>query len=456
MVGAPRAARRQGEDVVRRLIPIVAVWGCAQLGAPPGGPEDHNPPHLLRVSPDTNAVNARPKSVELRFDEIVNERPARGGADLASLFLVSPRRGRVDVRWHRSRVEIRPRRGWQPNTTYIVTQLAGVSDLRGNADSVEHRYIFSTGATRAPSLIKGQVFDWVAAKVAPRAWVEAIHLPDSLTYGEFADSLGRFVIRYVPPGRYLVRAIIDANANRVLDRRELFDSATVTLADSATHEMLAFVHDSIGAGLAEVEARDTLTLRVAFDRPLRPGVPVRATQFSVKASDSSAVPITSVTLGTVYERAQADTARAKATADSIARARAADSIARANPQPARPTPPPAAVAPPARRPPGTPRDTTPPPKPSAPIPETYAIIKLGRPLAPATSYRLHADSLRSLMGIARSSDRVFTTAKARAPGDSTRPRPDSARPPAPVRRPPGGDDPALRIVRELFTPGTRQ
>ena len=264
-----RTAGRQGEDVVRRLIALLAVVGCAQLGSPPGGPEDHAAPHLLRISPDTNALNARPKSVELRFDEVINERPGRGGGELSGLFLVSPRRGRVDVKWHRSRIEIRPRGGWRPNTTYTITQLAGVTDLRGNADSLEHKYIFSTGPTRSPALIKGQVFDWVAGKVAPKAYVEAIHLPDSLTFGEYADSLGRFVVHYVTPGTYLVRAFVDANSNRTLDRRELFDSATVQLTDSVSHEMLAFVHDSVGVGIAQVELRDSLTLRVGFDRPLR-------------------------------------------------------------------------------------------------------------------------------------------------------------------------------------------
>jgi hypothetical protein len=463
MVRATGAARGQGKDVVRKLILLVAVLGCAQLGTPPGGPEDHNPPHLLRVSPDTNAVNARPKSVQLQFDEIINERPSRGGsADLSELFLISPRRGRVDVRWHRSRIEIRPRRGWRPNTTYVITQLPGVSDLRGNADTVEHQYIFSTGPSRAASFIRGQVFDWATGQAARRAYVEAIHLPDSLTYGEYADSLGRFVVRYVPPGQYLVRGIIDANSNRVLDRRELFDSATVVLTDSASHEMLAFVHDSIGAGLAEVDVRDSVTLRTRFDRPLRPGVAVAASQFSLKASDSSVVPIASLTLGSVYEKQQADSARAKAVQDSIARARQADSIARANPRAARP-PQPALPTPP-RRAERPPRDTTPPPKPSAPIPETYAIIKVGRALAAATTYRLRGDSLRSLMGIARSTDRVFITPhtmqradSTRPRGDSTRPRPDSVRRPdstrrpPPARRPPPRDDFSLQLVRELFT-----
>jgi hypothetical protein len=435
---------------VRKLILLVAVVGCAQLGAPPGGPEDRNPPRLLRITPDTNALNARPRSIELRFDEVVNERPAQGGQDLANLFLLSPRRGRVEVDWHRSRLEIKPRRGWVPNTTYTLTQLRGVSDLRGNSDSTEHRYIFSTGPTRAPALIRGIVFDWVAARPAPRAYVEAVHLPDSLTYAELADSVGRFVFRYVPPGRYLLRAVIDANTNRVIDRRELFDSATVTVGDSISREMLAFVHDSVGPGVTTVELQDSLKLRITFDRPLQSGVAVPASRFSLKAADSTVIPIASVSLGSVYEREERDSARAKAVRDSVRQVQIADSIRRANPQAApRPAPP---AAPPPRRPAGPARDTTPPPRPSAPIPETYAIIRLTRPLAPATSYRLHADSLRSLMGVARSSDRVFLTPRSRSASDSTRPRPDSTPGAPPVRRPPGRLELSMRLVRELFSP----
>ena len=333
-----RTALGQGQDIVWRLILLLTAVGCAQVGAPPGGPEDRNPPHLLRVSPDTNALNARPRNVELRFDEIINERPARGGQELENLFLISPRRGRVDVRWRRSRIEIRPRRGWAPNTTYTITQLPGIADLRGNADTTEHRYVFTTGPSRGTANISGQVFDWVAGRAAPRAYVEAVQLPDSLTYAEYADSLGRFTFRYLQPGRYHLRALIDANTNRALDRRELFDSATITLADSVQREMLAFIHDSLGPGIAEVSVTDSVTLRVTLDRPLQSNVAVEREQFSLRAADSSVVPITELLVGSAYERVLADSTRAKAVRDSIRLAQVADSIRRANPQapPARP------------------------------------------------------------------------------------------------------------------------
>jgi hypothetical protein len=417
---------------VRRLIVLVAVAGCAQMGSPPGGPPDARPPVILRVSPDTNAVNARPDEFEIRYDEVINERPARA-SELAQVYLVSPvpADGRIEVRWRRDRVEISLRRGWRANTTYTVTQLPGLSDLRGNVDTSAHTFIFSTGPTRPNTVIRGQVFDWVAGRAAPRAYVEAIQLPDSLTWITYADSLGRFEIPYAPPGEYHLRATVDANSNRVLDRRELFDSATVKLADSVTREMLAFLHDSVGPGIGEVAVRDTLSLRVTFDRPLLPSAEVSLAQFSLKAADSTVVPLAGLTLGSAFEKAEADSARARAVADSIRRVAVEDSIRRATGRPA-PTPPAARQAAA-----GDTAQREPPPRPSRPSPESYAILRLERPLQPATSYRLQADSLRNLIGIARSSERVFTTPAAGV-RDTTDTLPPPPRPPndSAGRRPP--------------------
>jgi hypothetical protein len=437
MVVAPGTARGQGPVAVRRLIVLMALAGCAQAGVPPGGPPDKNPPRLVRITPDTNALNVRGDAIAFEFDEVVSERP-RGAPTLADLFIVSPSRGPSGVSWRRRSVQIMPRGGLRPNTTYTVRMLPGMVDLNGNTDSSGVTIVFSTGPTLATGRIAGRVFDWVAAKPAPRAVVEAIALPDSARYGAEADSAGAFVIMHMPPGQYLLRALIDQNRNGAVDGRELFDTLTVTLTDSLRHEMLAAVRDSLGVGLATADLRDSLTLRLTLDRPLDTlFVPARR-YFSIKMSDSSVVEYDTIFTQAEVDRRTADSTRNRAIQDSVRRAFVADSILRADSvrtaaAPATATPPP---RPTGRRPgatnappPAPPRDTSNRivPKPSARIPTTVLYVKFRQALRPATSYRITADSLRSVTGAVRTSSRVFTTPRPVARPDTGKAPPDTGR-----------------------------
>lgn len=412
--------------------------GCASPGAPPGGPPDEDPPQLLRVRPDTNAVGQRPDHMELRFDEVVSETP-RGANNLGDLFLISPRDGDPRVRWKRSRIELGPRRGWRANTTYTVTMLPGLSDLRGNADSASRTFVFSTGPTMPPTRLSGVVFDWVGSRVAPGAFVEAIALPDSVAYVTVADSVGRFTLRHLPAGRYLLRAIVDQNRNRGLDPRELFDSATVSLTDTLTREILAFVHDSVGPSISGITERDSVTLRVSFDKAIDTAQRISPALFTLKRADSSVVQIATAVSGRDFDKAVEDSTRRKVVEDSVRRVAVADSARRADSVRAdsagRPIP-----RQPARVPPRAAADTATrrePPKPRVPPPYTDVVLRLAAPLERGTSHRLRADSIRSLLRIARSSERVFTTAKASPARDSIPPaRRDSGNTQPPARRPP--------------------
>ena len=399
------AAVGQGAGAVRRLTLLVALAGaaCASQGVPPGGPPDALPPEVVAVVPDTGAVGRPPKYVEFHFNEVVAER-SRSGPSLAALVLVSPRDGEPRVRWKRDRILVRPRRAWRPNTVYVVTLLPGLADLRGNARTEGATALFSTGGAIPDTHLDGIVFDWLGRKPVPRALVQAITIADtSIVYVTVADSAGIFRLDHVPPVRYVVRAVVDANNNRALDPREAWDTTAVTLADSSSLELLAFVHDTVGPRINAVVVRDSVTLRVTFDRPVDTTQTLGTAAFTLRAADSSAVPILEVTAGSRFD--SLEIARTQRRADSARRAdsttRGVDSTARRADTPPRP----ASVAP---RLPRAKRDSTPQRVLSVRAPETDAVIRLGAPIVAGVGYRLRAADIRGLLGYARTSERAFT------------------------------------------------
>lgn len=441
MKQSPRLRRTDAS----RIAATITLAACASASPPPGGPPDAEPPRLVRITPDTGAVAVRPPAVVFRFDEVVSERP-QGAATLAALFLVSPRDGEPRVDWDREAIEVRPRRSWRPNTVYTVTMLPGLVDLRSNVRKEGATAVFSTGPTIPDTRVTGIAFDWVAEKPLARAFVEAV-TPDSVVYVTSADSTGRFAFRHLPAGPYVVRAFGDANANRIREPREAYDSASVTAvegtgADSVrapSVELLAFVHDTLGPRIQTVTVRDSVTLRVEFDKPLRVGARLTRSDFALKRGPDSTVvaialaePARDADARAAAQR-EAESRRDTTTRqDSVLRARSADS-ARLVTEKLRPLPPnirPAPAPAPSQTL-ATRRDTMANPRPSRPAPDIMYEVRTAAPLAPGTTYRLTVTGARNLLGYTRPSDRAFTTPK---PDTTARVRGDSARRDTTVRR----------------------
>lgn len=401
----------------------LVLAACAQPGAPPGGPEDRLAPEVAAILPESGAVGAVPGRVRFQFDEVVSERP-QNVAGLAKLFLISPRHGEPRVSWRRREITVRPRDGWRPNTTYTVTMLPGLTDLRGNVRRAGSVTVFSTGGAIPATRVNGTVFEWSTGKIVPRALIEAI-AADSTTYVTISDSAGTFSLNHVPPGVYLLRAAIDANSNRAVDAREAFDSTRVTLADLVRVEFAAFVHDTLGPRISTVVIADSVTLRVTFDKPVDVTQDVTAESFALIGSDSAPHPIARAAFARRLVTSRDSVRRdSVARADSIRNAARRDTFPDPDPTPAVPLP--ARVA----------RDTTPVPSMSRPLPEVEVVVTLARPLAAQSAYRLRAIDIRNLMGVPRTSERVFTTPRPKTPADSTardttRATPPAAAPPRP-------------------------
>jgi hypothetical protein len=403
----------------------VAV-ACASIGSPPGGPERTTPPVLVNVSPESGSVNARLENAVFDFDVVVNDRSG-GGGGIESLFLVSPSEGAPRVRWRRSRVEVRPRDDFRPNTAYAITILPGIADLRGNITTTGRTIVFSTGPTIPAFQVMGRVFDWSNERVAPNAFIEVMRVPDSLRYLGTADSTGQFVVGPLEEGTYIVRAIMDANRSRGADPAEPWDSVQVTVRGTSPFlELLAAQRDTIAPRLLTVTAPDTLTINTSFDRPLSAHVPLTPASFQVIDSDSARLRI-----ARVLTRSQADAERAAR--DSAARRDSAAAIdttrrdtTRARPQ----TIPPRAAVPLAVA------DL----KPSRPAPPRDIVIRLDtiNPLRRGASYRVIAVNATGLLGATRTSERLITVPAAAARRDTTVAPPGrdtTTTPPPPLRQP---------------------
>ncbi|MDB4875755.1 MAG: hypothetical protein JWM41_2201 [Gemmatimonadetes bacterium] len=415
---------------MRRLIGIAAAFAavaaCASSGAPPGGAERHTPPEIVEITVDSGQTNVNIKSVEFKFDEVVSDRPAGAGAALDQIFLISPRDGAPVVSWHRTRVDVRPRKGFRPNTAYRITMLPGLMDLRNNVRKDTRTIVFSTGPTFPPFKIIGRVFDWAAERPAIGAYVEAISRPDTnIVYVTATDTAGMFDVGPLPAGTYTVRALIDQNANRIVDRNEKWDTTTVTFATaSPSVELDAVERDSVPPNVDDVSIIDSVTFRARFDKPLDPALPLQPALVRVQRPDSTALEVTSVQWANAYDRR-----RDAQTQDSLRRA----DTTRARPPAAAPAVP-ATPTPTGQRPP------PPPPKPKAPPPERAIVVTLAptNPLVVGSRYIITFKGMRNLVGNSRDVRRVLEVPKP-VPRDTTKrtPADTTRRPPAPPRRPPG-------------------
>lgn len=412
---------------------LVAAFGativaaCASPGIPPGGPPDAEVPQVVRITPDSNAVNVRASAILVHFDEVISERPggatAGGTPGLDGLVMLSPSDGRDEVNWRRTALQIKPRRGFRPNTAYRLTVLPGIADLRGNVLQERTEVVFSTGPEIPSGVVRGVLFDWAAGTPAARARVE-VSAPEDSTFRWSAqsDSSGRFFVRDLAPGTYRVRAWIDANNDRRLGLGEASDTTTLTLTDSSRLELYAFVRDTLAPRLENVELLDSTALRVRFDRVIA-GDWDAAGSLALFDADSTALPIG----GTLIPSARRDSI-IKATLDTAARADSlalADSIAAADSL---------AEPPPAFR---------------RVRPHQVWVVELDTTLAPGL-YRLRVTGAPGLNGRSQETEREFRVREPPPPvaADSIVP-PDSTATPAttPPPTPPTTPNPTAAPVR---------
>jgi len=443
----PAAGAGRQAQIARLLLTALLGGGaCASQGDPPGGPPRTTPPAILRTVPESGKVvpDLHGDAV-VQFDEVIDEMPSRGGpagaiSGLAQKIVLSPVGSDVKVSWHRSSIHVSPREGWKRGRVYHLQVLPGIADLRRNATKAGTTIVFTTGPAIPAATLSGTVLLWAEQRTLPQALIRAAPLPDTVAYVMLADSGGNFGLSAVPPGRYRVWAIQDENNNRRPDRREAFDTVTVTVDSSASALLWAFVHDTVGPRVRTVEPIDSVDFRVAFSAPLDPRRALDTARVRVLAlPDSTPVAVRALYTPAVFDSIQA---RARTVADSLKRLR--DTTARKDTTARRDTtaragarPPAAQRAPAVGRAPAAPSrpDTSAPKVDTArvrklvserPVPYDRLVVQTTQPLAPGGKYLVRVRGATNLSGVSADGQGVLVVPvpkPAPPPTDTTKARP---------------------------------
>ena len=443
-----------GAALLSTCLPVCLSTGCAKIAPPPGGPPDAVAPVLVATLPESTGIYPGfAGNAEFVFDETVSEGSSPsmgyGTGDLERLVILSPTDKVPRIGWGRSRIVIRPREGWRPNTVYRIELLPGVTDLRRNRDKTGQVLTFTTGAPLPTDTLSGLVIDWNARQRARQVAVEAVLLPDSLTYRTQTDSSGRFTLAPMPHGRYLVRAYVDQNKDRRLDAREIWDSLGASPDPAASGVLWLAERDTLPPRIANITFRDSLAVDLQLSQPIDPAQLLDTSNVRIRLLPDS----TPVGVASFRTRALDDTlvAREKARVDSIR----ADSVKRAHPDTAQHAAPKPAAPAPAAAATGTGKERRPAPVDSVllkllaarPYLTDRLVLRTTTALQPQSKYVVEVTGIRNVNGATGTSTNGFTVPKPPPPpkvqpdslgADSTRAdttgRP-GRRPRLPPRRP---------------------
>lgn len=234
---------------------LVGDAGCAQIGAPTGGPKDTIPPRLISSTPQINSTSFTGNKITLTFNEYIEVK------DVQNNVLVSPYQKTTPVIEYKLKtVTVRLKDSLLPNTTYSIDFGNAIVDNNEGNPLKNFTYVFSTGKRIDSLNLSGKVIlaetggtdSTMIALLYRNADDSAVRKrkPD---YIARIDGEGRFRFSYLPGGSYRVYALKDGDGSKTYNSKVetfAFADLPVTVSASTTPVLLyayTEVRDNRGA-----------------------------------------------------------------------------------------------------------------------------------------------------------------------------------------------------------------
>jgi len=122
------------------FVASVLFSGCAQIGAPTGGPKDTLPPVLVRTNPPQQSLNFDGKSITITMNEYIELQ------NISENVLISPlQKKQPYINYNLKTITVKFKDTLQPNTTYTINFGNAIKDVREGNVLKNYTYRFSTG-----------------------------------------------------------------------------------------------------------------------------------------------------------------------------------------------------------------------------------------------------------------------------------------------------------------------
>ena len=220
--------------------------GCAQIGAPTGGPRDSIPPKLLNANPPNGTLNFKGNHITLTYDEYVQLQKVQENLLVSPTPKITP-----NVDYKLRTVTIKIRDTLEPNTTYRFDMANSIQDVNEGNPVKNFSYIFSTGAYLDSLQFSGNVQLAETGKTDSTLLVflykdldDSAVLKHKPRYTTRVDTSGNFTFHNLPGGIYNVYALKDESGQKVYNHDdELFAFSDSTIkVDGNTSPVKLFAY----------------------------------------------------------------------------------------------------------------------------------------------------------------------------------------------------------------------
>lgn len=255
--------------VIGMYVIAVTGIGCAQIGAPTGGPRDSIPPVLLVATPKLYSTNFTGNKITLVFDEYINV------LDVQKNVIVSPYPKTFPlITYKLKEVNIKLKDTLLENTTYAINFGNAIVDNNESNPFKEFTYVFSTGKTIDSLKLSGKVL--LAETGRPDSTLQALlyrTTADSSVetrkpnYIARIDRNGIFTFTNLSEGVYKVYALKDG------DGQKTYNSAIESFAFADSDIIVNGKNDSVRLYAYEqekdIKKTPVATLKTAAEKKLK-------------------------------------------------------------------------------------------------------------------------------------------------------------------------------------------